>query len=51
MNWEAVGSIAELVGAIAIVTSLVFVGLQLRRNTTALRLSSTNTVIKIRPAA
>ena len=42
MNWEAMSSIAEVVGAIAVVASLVFVGIQLKSNTKALRLSFTN---------
>jgi hypothetical protein len=45
MNWNAIGSISELVGAIAVVASLAFVGIQLKRNTKALRLSSTNAVV------
>jgi len=33
MNWEAVGAIAESVGAIAIFVSLVYVAMQIRQNT------------------
>ena len=44
MNWEAVGAIREIVGAMAVIASLVFVGIQLRHNTGALRMSSTNDV-------
>ena len=37
MNWEAVGSAAELVGAIAVVLSLVYVAMQLRTSMLATR--------------
>jgi hypothetical protein len=33
MNWDAVGAIAEAIGAIAIVVSLVYVSIQIRHNT------------------
>ena len=33
MNWDAVAAIAEAVGAIAIVVSLVYVSVQIRHNT------------------
>ncbi|MEQ8663425.1 MAG: hypothetical protein RLW62_21620 [Gammaproteobacteria bacterium] len=46
MNWAAISSISDLIAALAVVASLVFVGLQLRSNTKALRLSSTNTIVE-----
>ena len=33
MNWDAVGAISELVGAIGVVASLVYLGVQIRQNT------------------
>lgn len=33
MNWDAVSAIAELVGAIGVVASLAYLGLQIRQNT------------------
>ena len=33
MNWEAAAAIAEWIGVIAVVASLVYVALQLRQNT------------------
>lgn len=33
MNWDAVGAIAELAGALGVVTSLAYLGLQIRQNT------------------
>ena len=35
MNWEALGAIGELIGGIAVVMSLVFVGMEIRKNTRA----------------
>ena len=33
MNWDAVGAIAESIGAIAVVLSLIYVAVQIRQNT------------------
>ena len=40
MNWEAIGAVAEFVGAIAVVITLIYLRSQLRQNTKALRSSS-----------
>lgn len=32
MNWDAIGAIAELVGALGVVASLIYLGIQLRQN-------------------
>ena len=40
MNWQAISTIAESVGAIAVVASLVFVGYQLIQNTEAVKTSN-----------
>jgi hypothetical protein len=37
MNWEAIGSIAELVGGLGVVASLLYLGVQIRQNTRSLR--------------
>ena len=37
MTWSAFGAIADLVGAIAVVASLVYLSRQVRQNTTAVR--------------
>ncbi len=37
MNWEAMSTIAEVVSAIAVVVSLVYLAIQLRSNTKALK--------------
>jgi len=40
MNWAAISSISDLVGALAVVVSLLYVALQLRQNTKAIEASS-----------
>ena len=37
MNWDAIGAIGEIAGAIAVVASLFYVGLQVRQSSTAIR--------------
>ena len=37
MNWDALGAFAELAGAIAVVASLFYVGIQVRENSRAVR--------------
>ena len=37
MNWDAVGAVAEIAGVVAVVISLVYVGIQVRQNTVQLR--------------
>ena len=41
MNWDAIGAVGELVGAIAVVVTLIYLASQLRQNTKALK-SATN---------
>jgi len=35
MNWEAIGAIGEIVGALAVVASLAYLVIQIRQNTAA----------------
>lgn len=37
MNWEAISAISEIVGAIAVVVSLIYVAAQIRQNTRMMR--------------
>ena len=39
MNWDAVGAIAESVGALGVIFSLIYLALQVRQNTQQVRLS------------
>jgi len=40
VNWEAVGAVAELLGALGVIVTLVYLGLQIRQNTVSTRTSS-----------
>lgn len=42
MNWEAMGAIGDLVGGIAVVLSLIYVGYQIRQSSRQIELSSRN---------
>ena len=39
MNWDAIGAIAELLGAIGVIASLVYLATQIRQNTATVRAS------------
>jgi hypothetical protein len=43
---EALGNLGEFVGAVGVVVSLVYLGLQLRQNTSSVRASSFNSMIQ-----
>jgi hypothetical protein len=40
MNWEAIGAIGEVVGAVVVIITLVYLTIQLRQNTKAIEHSS-----------
>jgi hypothetical protein len=40
MNWSALGALGEFIGGIAVVISLVYVGLQIRQNSNSVRAAS-----------
>jgi hypothetical protein len=40
INWEAVGAIGEIVGAVAVVLTLGYLAVQIRQNTNASRAQS-----------
>ena len=44
MNWDAVIAVAEVVGAIAVVLSLIYVAIQIKQNTAASRAQSINQI-------
>ena len=41
LNWEALGAIGELVGAVAVVASLAYLAVQIRQSTSQSRLNTT----------
>ena len=40
MNWEAIGSVSELIGAVGVIVSLIYLAAQIRQNTKSLRASA-----------
>ena len=40
MNWEAIGAVGEVVGAVAVIASIVYLARQIRQNTQAVRRAS-----------
>ena len=44
VNWEAIGAIGEIVGAIAVVATLAYLAIQIRQNTTTARASATREI-------
>lgn len=42
MNWEAIGATGELIGAFAVVVSLIYVGVQVRHSAGAVRSAAAN---------
>lgn len=44
MDWTAIGALGELVGAVAVVVSLIYLSRQVRQNTRALRTANAATV-------
>jgi len=44
MNWEAIGAIGEIVGAMAVVASLVYLATQIRQSTKVARSATRNAI-------
>jgi hypothetical protein len=44
MNWDALGSMAELLGAVGVIISLVYLASQVKTNTTTIRASAAKDV-------
>jgi hypothetical protein len=42
VNWDAVGAVGEILGAAAVIISLVYVGHQVKHNTSAIRSAAAN---------
>ena len=46
MDLENLAHIADIAGSVAVVLSLVFVGMQVRQNTRAIRATTYNTIVQ-----
>ena len=44
MNWEALGAIGEIIGAIAVIVTLVYLSIQLKQNTKSINANNHNFV-------
>ena len=44
MNWDAVGAIAEFLGALGVIASLIYVGMQIRENSRVVQASTSQAV-------
>ena len=44
MNWEAVGAIGEVVGAVAVIATLLYLAIQIRQNTKAVMGATLNAI-------
>ena len=51
MNWEAIGAIGEVAGAVAVFASLVYLALQIRQNTRAIRGSAEREMVSLQQSA
>lgn len=46
MNWDAIGAVGEIIGALAVVTSLVYLGVQIRIQNRESRMASVHDVLE-----
>lgn len=44
MNWEAIGAIGEIIGALAVFITLIYLSIQIKQNTRQLKLTSFNAI-------
>lgn len=46
MNWEAIGAMGEIVGALAVIATLIYLAIQIRQNTRAVRATALDSSIQ-----
>ena len=46
MNWEALGALANLLAAIGVIATLIYLSIQIRQNTKAVRSSSIQNLVQ-----
>jgi hypothetical protein len=44
MNWDAIGAVAELIGALAVIATLAYLAIQTRQNTDAVKVQTISTL-------
>lgn len=45
MNWEAIGAVGEVIGAVAVLITLVYLASQIRQNTRSLKATATQAIV------
>lgn len=45
MNWDAIAAVSALAGAVGVIASLVFIGIQVRQNTRAVRAATYDSLV------
>jgi hypothetical protein len=40
MSWDAIGAVGELLGALGVIASLIYLAIQIRQNTESVRMAS-----------
>ena len=51
MNWDAIGAVGEIAGAVAVFASLVYLALQIRQNTRAIRGNAERETVSLQQSA
>lgn len=46
MNWDAIGAISELIGAAGVIITLIYLAIQIRNNTRAVRLDTAHNIME-----
>lgn len=47
MNWDAIGAVGEIVGALAVFLTLIYLAVQIRQNTSAVRASALDSTVGV----
>jgi hypothetical protein len=45
VNWDAIGAVAEVIGALAVLITLIYLALQIRQNTRAINSSALDSTV------
>ena len=46
MNWDAVGAVSEMIGAVGVIITLIYLAVQIRHNTRAVRLDTSHNIME-----
>ena len=51
MNWDAIGAIGEIIGAAGVISTLIYLAIQIRQNTTAMNRATVRQALESNNAA